>query len=962
MPDLLERLTTALADRYAVESEIGRGGMATVYLAEDLKHHRQVAIKVLHPELAVAVGTDRFLREIEILAGLQHPHILPLYDSGEADELLYFVMPFVEGENLRDRLEREQRLPEDQALRLVGEIADALAYAHRHGLIHRDIKPANILLSEGHAFLADFGIARAVAEAGEGRFTATGMSIGSPRYMSPEQATADRQIDARTDIYSLGCVLHEMLTGKPPFHDLAPLESLRRRAVEQPPGPRAMRPDLPEALDTVVMRAMAPIPEDRYATVSEFVDALQEIQDGSTREPYSRRNAVWIVVGTSIVMLAAMYLLSSKADVDAGLRAVAAVTEIRNLVGDARYAEAYRRAGEVASEIDDDSLREEIWSAASVSGTINSDPVGAAVWARPYNSTDVAWDSLGLTPLEAVRLPLGVTRLRFVLEGFSTRNVAVRTSRARAFPEVEFKLDKLDSVPDGMVRVDGGEFTVWLPGLEQLQIELPYYFIDAYEVTNRQFKEFVDAGGYTVRQYWTEPFLRDGRPLAWETAIAEFTDRTGRSGPSTWEVGSYPSGQADLPVGGISWYEAAAFASWSGKELPTVYHWYWAASPYWGDFILSRSNFSGEAVAPAGAYDGMSRWGVYDVAGNTREWCYNSTDQKRFVLGGGWDDPAYMFTDANAQSPFDRSPTNGLRLVTVPDTENFTLARQPIERPARDYFSEEPVSDEIFDVYRRAYVYDAAALDTTRESSDVTKLWIREEISINAAYGGERMTVLVYLPRKADPPYQPIIYFPGSNVISSLSNAGVDNYAHTFDFIVRSGRALVYPIYKGTFARSTELDSDIQDESTLWREHVVAWAKDVGRTIDYLESRDDIDTENIGYFGFSWGSAVAPVMLAVEDRLKAGVLLSGGLLMHPTQPEVDPFNFLPRVRVPTLMVNVPNDYFYPLEKSQMPMFHFLGTPGTVKDSVLIEGGHLPPINVVARHTLDWFDRYLGPAE
>jgi len=220
MTDQLDRLNAALSDHYAVERELGRGGMATVYLAEDLKHHRPVAIKVLLPELAAVLGPERFLQEIEIAAGLQHPHILPLYDSGSVGDstgLLYYVMPYVEGESLRDRLAREKQLSVDDALQISREVADALSYAHSRGVVHRDIKPENILIQSGHAVVADFGIARAIDRAGGESLTATGMALGTPAYMSPEQAAGSRDLDGRSDLYSLACVLYEMLAGEAPF-------------------------------------------------------------------------------------------------------------------------------------------------------------------------------------------------------------------------------------------------------------------------------------------------------------------------------------------------------------------------------------------------------------------------------------------------------------------------------------------------------------------------------------------------------------------------------------------------------------------------------------------------------------------------------------------------------------------------------------------------------------------------
>lgn len=272
----------AFADRYTLGRELGRGGMATVYLALDQKHHRQVAIKVLKPELAAALGAERFLREIEIAARLTHPHILPLHDSGEVEGFLYYVMPYVEGETLRDRLSREEQLPIDDALAIAREVADALSYAHGQGVVHRDIKPENILLEAGHAVVGDFGIARAITAAAGGNVTATGIAIGTPAYMSPEQATGSDRLDGRTDIYSLACVLYEMLAGEPPFTGATARAIIARAQTETPRPIHHVRAAVPEALDTVIARAMAPTPADRYASAAQFADALGRAAEGRT--------------------------------------------------------------------------------------------------------------------------------------------------------------------------------------------------------------------------------------------------------------------------------------------------------------------------------------------------------------------------------------------------------------------------------------------------------------------------------------------------------------------------------------------------------------------------------------------------------------------------------------------------------------------------------------------------------
>ncbi len=270
----IARLTHALADRYRVERELGAGGMATVYLAHDLKHDRDVAIKVLHPDLGAALGGERFLSEIRTTARLQHPHILPLLDSGDADGLLYYVMPLVTGETLRARLERERQLPIDDALLIAREAADALGYAHGLGVIHRDIKPENILLQGGHALVADFGIALAVQSAGSARMTQTGLSLGTPQYMSPEQAMGERAIDARSDIYSLGAVTYEMLTGEPPFTGATVQAIVSKVMTEKPTPPSRVRDTVTAAVEQAVLKALAKLPADRWTTAEKFADAL----------------------------------------------------------------------------------------------------------------------------------------------------------------------------------------------------------------------------------------------------------------------------------------------------------------------------------------------------------------------------------------------------------------------------------------------------------------------------------------------------------------------------------------------------------------------------------------------------------------------------------------------------------------------------------------------------------------
>ena len=319
MPELAAALTPELAGRYDIEREIGRGGMATVFLARDVRHERNVALKVLDPELGAVLGSDRFLSEIRTTAHLQHPNLLPLFDSGTAAGLLYYVMPFVEGESLRHRLDREKQLPIDDAIRIATGIAQALAYAHARGVIHRDLKPENVLLQSGQPVVADFGIALALSAAGAARLTQTGLSLGTPQYMSPEQATGDRQIDARSDLYSLGAVLYEMLTGEPPHTGTTVQAVIAKLLTEEPRAVRVLRPGVPPHLERVVTSLLAKLPADRIPSAERLVTALQERGEtaGVTTLSAKRRLTTylpWGLLAASIALLLPGRIGGNRAD------------------------------------------------------------------------------------------------------------------------------------------------------------------------------------------------------------------------------------------------------------------------------------------------------------------------------------------------------------------------------------------------------------------------------------------------------------------------------------------------------------------------------------------------------------------------------------------------------------------------------------------------------------------------
>jgi eukaryotic-like serine/threonine-protein kinase len=502
-----------------------------------------------------------------------------------------------------------------------------------------------------------------------------------------------------------------------------------------------------------------------------------------------------------------------------------------------------------------------------------------------------------------------------------------------------------------MVRVPGGSYQYG----PAPAVELEDYWLDKYEVTNKEFKEFVDGDGYRKREYWTHPFFNDGRELPFEQAMEEFRDTSGRPGPSTWVVGVYPDGQADLPVGGVSWYEADAYATFKGKSLPTVYHWRKAADVGIFSDIYHLSNF-GAGPARVGGFRGLSPWGAYDMAGNVKEWCWNQAGDRRYILGGAWGEPSYMFTQPDAQTPFRRLATYGFRCAKYarPLSEPLTAA---VGALSRDYSREKPASDETFRLYQNIYSYDRTPLNAVTESVDnKPEHWRTEKLSFQAAYGNERVTAYLFLPRNAVPPYQTVVHFPGGYAFRSSSS---DNLSTQFvDFIIRSGHAVLYPVYKGTYERGGGLP--LAGPNAV-RDRRIQQSRDLGRSIDYLETRQDIDPERLAFYAVS--GTEFPIFMALEPRLKASLLVSAGFPSSNLPPEADPINFAPHAKMPVLMLNGQHDFVLPPETAQKPMNRLLGAPQKDKRLVTGDCGHFPTpdrMPAAIKEMLDWLDRYLGP--
>jgi len=955
-------MTGETLNHYKILEPLGKGGMGEVWVAEDTRLGRRVALKVLPEDLATdPERLARFEREARVLASLNHPNIVTIYSVEESGSRRFITMELVEGQTLRQSIP-VGGLDTDKLLDYATAIAEAVGGAHDQGVTHRDLKPDNVLISnDGRIKVLDFGLAKALqtdvtsdspTQLRSDTVTRQGSLLGTVAYMSPEQAQG-KPVDSRSDVFSLGILIHEMATGQRPFDGDNTVSILSAILRDQPQPVSGIKPALPNALERVVGRCLDKEPQARYPSARELATDLRSVATAPNTGGL-RSRLPWFAGAAVLLAVAGIAWFAGSRRGDAPSFATT-LPEIERIADNIQFLEegpecwqAWRLASQLSRRDLEDPRLGELLPRFQTALDIVSEPAGAMVSIKYYGDPDGEWIPLGQTPLAGVEYPRGFTRIRFELAGHDTVHDLVSTFFEG--DELSYRLHAEGELPEGMVYVPAGEDPVISAGLRGADPEpVAAFLIDRHEVTNRDFKAFVDAGGYQQPEYWTEGFAE------------RFVDRTGRPGPATWEVGDYASGRDDFPVTGVSWYEAAAYAVWAGKRLPTLFHWNRAAAMVTSNQVIPLSNLGGhEGPVAVGTTDGMNRFGAYDMAGNVREWTLNRGDDSgvRFILGGGFSDPDYQFNYAYAESPFDRTPTNGFRCIRLVDDEpNLAGLSRTIDRISRDFLAETPVSDDVFRVFLRQFEYDHAPLEPEIEAEVEVEDGLRQRITFNAAYGDERMIAYLYLPANAEPPYRAVVIYPGSGAMSASSSESIE--LGRADFILKSGRAVLYPIYKWTYDRRGRERAISSGPSNAYRENVVMWGKDVSRAIDYLEQRDDIDSDKLGYFGTSWGAVLGGIFPAIEPRITVNVLYSGGLRLDDPMPEADPFHYVPRVTQPTLMLNGEHDFFFPVETSQRPMFELLGTPDDRKVWSVHPGGHSVPRADMIREALEWYDRWLG---
>jgi len=969
-----EELTTgtAFAGRYQVIEELGKGGMGKVYKAYDTKVKEKIALKLIRPEIANDKKTiERFSNELKLARKIRHKNVCGMFDLGEERGTHYITMEFVPGEDLRSSIRRFGQLPIKKSISIAKQICEGLAEAHRFGVVHRDLKSNNIMIdNEGNVRIMDFGIARSLSGKG---ITGTGVMIGTPEYMSPEQVEG-KDVDQRSDIYSLGIILYEMVTGQVPFEGDSPFAVGIKHKSETPTAPKQINAQIPESLENIILRCLEKDKKLRYQSCEELLDHLTstahdlETAVGDIVNPFkavkSRRKRVVVLAGALSVILAIVAVWFVVNHSRSRWSKDEALAEIEEFVSKDHYWEAFLLASEAESHVPDDPTLGKLWEKLSGRLSAISTPPGADVYIRGYSAEREAWQHIGKTPLDKARVPRGVLHWKLESPGYETYETVGAFLYYSRQEIRRFVLEEHDSAIPGMVRIPEKDLFVDFEGYPTSKsYPSPSYHIDRYEVTNESFKKFIDFGGHQNPDYWKHEFVKNGQVLTWEKAMAEFCDQSGRPGPATWKGGTYPKGQEKYPVTGVCWHEAAAYAEFVGKSLPTIYHWFGAIDALLAPHINPMSNFESNGPMPVGHYPGVGPYGLWDMAGNVREWCWNNTEDFRFILGGAWKDPGYMYTLPNAQSPFDRSAVNGFRCAKYSGEEKEILEqlKRPYALPDKGEEAKiEHVSDDIFHIYKSQYRYDKSPLNARVEAIDESpEYWKVETISYNSAEDDERILTYLFMPKNAKPPYQAVVYFPGAGVLGHPTSDSIQ--VSISDFIIMSGRAVAYPVYKGTHERSAGFNFPTAG-TQRYVEYEIQLVHEVQRTLDYLETRDDINSDKIAFWGFSWGARLGPIILAVEDRIQLGLLLSGGLYIRKIQPVINEALFAPRVKVPVLMINGKYDYDFQFGTGQKALFDLLGTKAEDKEHFVLDSGH----NVFATHreqatkkVLEWLDRYLG---
>ncbi len=989
---------------YKVLKMLGAGGMGEVYLAEDATLGRQVALKLLPLQFTTDVErVRRFEREAKAASALNHPNIITIHEIGTCDNLHFIATEFIAGETLRQRLANGKLALRD-ALEVAIQIAAALAAAHEARIIHRDIKPENVMLrTDGYVKVLDFGLAKLTEAVASDATTITtlttepGRVMGTVAYMSPEQLRA-QTVDERADIWSLGVVLFEMVAGVRPFAGATTSAVIAAILEQAPPALADEAVTLPAELQRIVQRALHKTRAERYQTANELRSDLQALRNdleftarlassGKTvrRKPaipkparhWTRRFGI-VAVASLLAITVVVWGFRRQANVR---WARAQIERIAQVANEQNYFEAYDLAAQVKRYLPDDVSLAQLMPTIADQLSVTSEPAGARVSLTRFGSDKP--EMIGTTPLSKHSIARGEYILRVEKDGYATfertiTSVLVRTGNKLVPPDEpnDFKVKLLaaDQAPDRMAFVPGGKYKLTSrtnPTNQAVQLE--DYFIDKYEVTNREYKEFITSGGYFNQQYWKYPLRQDGREVAFAEAVKDFKDRTGLPGPRSWLNQTYPEGKADHPVTDITWHEAAAYAAFRGKQLPTIFQWEkaarnglvlyysgyalpWGGVEYGGN-VTGHANFSSNGTTPVNSFPfGMSPFGCFNMAGNVSEWCLNEVTDGFTVAGGSWQDAYYLFTDIGALPVTHSSDRLGFRCVrNLPEAKGDQGAmRIDTTKQIPVYL---PTSEASFQALLSHFRYDQPPLNAMVIETQDTDEWRREKISYNGG-NDERAIAYLYLPKSAKPPFQVLQFAPAGDVYGGFFTLSESVEMQVAPFI-KAGRAVWAVVFKGFKEREHPPGRVAPQWNTVKRrEEVVRNATDLSRGLDYLATRSDVDLSRLTYYGYSQGAVEGLIYAAVERRYRAVVAVAGGLSPRNIRwvAEASPAQFLSHFKVPKLLLNGRYDEVHPLKTWVEPLYQFLPEP---KRLHLYDAGHTPPLEIIVPVVNAWLDETMG---
>ena len=984
--------------RYEIGVPLGAGGMGEVFLARDLELDRTVALKIL-PDSAASSPEHvrRFVQEAKAAVGLNHPNIAHIYDAGDEQGVRFMVMEYVQGQTLRQRM-HEQRLKVSEALDIAAQVASALASAHAGGIVHRDIKPENVMLRpDGYVKVLDFGLAKLTANRPNENTavlkTEPGLVMGTMHYMSPEQLRGE-EVDGRSDVFSLGVLLYEMLTGHRPFESSTAAGVVAAILSEEPALPN----DVQENVRAIVRRALAKKREER-PSAREIFEALKEAQHETGRirsgdmptqaltqvveVPRPRKRLLLFGLLALLGVAAIAYGLWAMQRARVRAEAEAALAGTEKLVAERKFFEAWDDVMRAQPILGADDARIAVaLEKIGVDLNVKSEPAGATVHLQRYTPEgDAPRELVGTTPIEKKKVPRGDYLMTVEKSGYATLTRPLSLSLTLAgnrwldlpMEPLTVRLGEASRVPAGMVFVPGGPYK--LAGVVRpttKTIPLEDYAIDRTEVSQREFETFIRDGGYRRRELWKHPFVKDGKTLSFDEATALFRDKTGLAGPRNWSGGKPAAGREDHPVTDITWYEAAAFAEWKGKRLPTIFEWDKAArdgvvSPfgmsypwgitYSGTDVTQRANFRGAGTMPVDSLPfGMSRVGALHMAGNVSEWCRNTWDDGQLVLGGSSEDATYGFLNVSGFPPFYSSERLGFRCVKSTGDQGAMPLTSEVELTTY-----QPVGDAEFARLARVYDYDRNVPLNAKvlETIDATD-WTREKISFTGG-NGKTALLYLYLPKGYKRPLQIIQFGPPTDIVRGLRSIsmGIEQALGTS---IRSGRAAFGVVLEGYIERPWPAGFVRPDHrSPEFAEATAEQMTDIRRALDYLATRKDIDITKLGYMGPSAGSYTGVLITAIDDRYRSVMFTGAGI--RRTEREVTPaasrVHFAPRIKAPKLLLHGRWDETHPLRSDTEPLFALMREP---KKLVIYDGGHIPPWDYWLKATNEWFDQTLGPVQ